>query len=60
VSEHANKPRALGIPGILKGLATTARTMTRPTHTAEYPDAPPHLPPRSRGVIALLEENCTV
>ena len=46
-------------PGILKGLATTARTLARPTHTAEYPDVQPHLPPRSRGVIALLEENCT-
>jgi NADH-quinone oxidoreductase subunit I len=47
------------IPGLLKGLATTARTLTRPTHTAEYPDAQPHLPPRTHGVIALLEENCT-
>ena len=44
---------------MLKGLATTARTLARPTHTAEYPDAQPDLPPRSRGVIALLEENCT-
>jgi NADH-quinone oxidoreductase subunit I len=48
-----------GLPGILKGLFTTARTATRPTHTAEYPDVAPDLPPRSRGVIALLEENCT-
>jgi NADH-quinone oxidoreductase subunit I len=48
-----------GLPGILKGLATTARTALRPSHTAEYPDVPPTLPPRSRGVIALLEENCT-
>jgi NADH-quinone oxidoreductase subunit I len=47
------------VPGILKGLATTARTMARPAHTAEYPDAAPSLPPRSRGVIALLEEKCT-
>ncbi|HEX5522413.1 MAG TPA: NADH-quinone oxidoreductase subunit I [Pedococcus sp.] len=47
------------IPGLLKGLATTAKTLGRPTHTAEYPDAPPHLPPRSRGVIALTDENCT-
>jgi len=49
-----------GLPGILKGLVTTARTALRPTHTAEYPDVAPDLPPRSRGVIALLEENCTV
>ena len=47
------------IPGLIKGLATTARTLGRPTHTAEYPDVQPHLPPRTRGVIALLEENCT-
>ncbi len=47
------------VPGLLKGLFTTARTALRPTHTAEYPDVAPDLPPRSRGVIALLEENCT-
>jgi len=41
------------------GLATTARALMRPSHTAEYPDVLPALPPRSRGVIALLEENCT-
>jgi len=59
MTQPAKKPSATGIPGILKGLATTAKTLAKPTHTAEYPDAPPHLPPRSRGVIALLEENCT-
>ncbi|MFZ1373599.1 MAG: 4Fe-4S ferredoxin, partial [Nostocoides sp.] len=47
------------IPGLVKGLATTARTLTRRTHVQEYPDHRPELPPRSRGVIALLEENCT-
>jgi len=51
--------KGTGLPGILKGLVTTARTALRPTHTAEYPDVAPDLPPRSRGVIALLEENCT-
>ena len=59
MTEPSKQPGGIGIPGILKGLAATARTMSKPTHTAEYPDAPPHLPPRSRGVIALLEENCT-
>ena len=44
------------VPGLLKGLATTARTMTRHTSTQEYPDVRPELPPRSRGVIALLAE----
>ena len=47
------------LPGLLKGMATTAKSVMRPTHTAEYPHAEPTLPPRSRGVIALLEENCT-
>jgi NADH-quinone oxidoreductase subunit I len=59
---HTQKgfPKALDfLPGLVKGLATTARTLTKPTHTAEYPDAQPQLPPRTRGVIALLEENCT-
>ncbi len=34
--------------------------MTRRSVTAHYPDSLPELPPRSRGVIALMEENCTV
>jgi NADH-quinone oxidoreductase subunit I len=46
--------------GLVKGLVTTAKVLVRPTHTAEYPDVRPELPPRSRGVIALVEENCTV
>lgn len=47
------------MPGLVKGLATTARTLTRHTHVQEYPDVRPSLPARSRGVIALLAENCT-
>ncbi|MFI7085644.1 NuoI/complex I 23 kDa subunit family protein [Streptomyces anulatus] len=46
--------------GLAKGLAVTLRTMTRKTVTAQYPDTQPELPPRSRGVIGLFEENCTV
>jgi NADH-quinone oxidoreductase subunit I len=46
--------------GMMKGLATTARTLFRPTHTAEYPDVKPDLPPRSHGVVAFVAENCTV
>ncbi|MBA0054047.1 4Fe-4S dicluster domain-containing protein [Streptomyces sp. AJS327] len=34
--------------------------MTRRAVTEHYPEAQPQLPPRSRGVIALFEENCTV
>jgi ferredoxin len=45
--------------GLISGLTTTARALMRPSHTAEYPDVKPDLPPRSRGVIALLAENCT-
>ncbi|PJE98203.1 NADH-quinone oxidoreductase subunit I [Streptomyces carminius] len=46
--------------GLAKGLAVTLRTMTRRSVTAHYPDVQPELPPRSRGVIGLFEENCTV
>ncbi|GAA4916862.1 NADH-quinone oxidoreductase subunit I [Stackebrandtia albiflava] len=52
----------MNIPGsgLAKGLAVTLKTMTRPVTTRQYPDEAPALPPRSRGVIALLEANCTV
>ena len=52
----------MNIPGagLLKGLAVTWRAMTRRSVTAHYPDSMPELPPRTRGVIALIEENCTV
>jgi NADH-quinone oxidoreductase subunit I len=46
--------------GLAKGLAVTLRTMGRRSVTQEYPHQRPDLPPRSRGVIGLLEENCTV
>src|SRR6476660_41688 len=36
------------------------RSMLNRSVTEEYPDVMPELPPRSRGVIALVEENCTV
>jgi NADH-quinone oxidoreductase subunit I len=39
------------------GLAIALRTMSDVGH---YPDAEPALPPRARGAIGLLEENCTV
>ena len=46
--------------GLINGLAVTLKTMTKRSITQQYPDVEPELPPRSRGVIALLEENCTV
>ena len=51
-----------GLPGsgLVRGLAVTLRTMLKRSVTEQYPDVKPELPPRSRGVIALFEENCTV
>jgi NADH-quinone oxidoreductase subunit I len=64
MTEHRhNEPRQ---PGLLdaakalgKGMATTAKVLARKPHTAQYPHVEPDLPDRSRGVIALLESNCT-
>src|SRR5688500_3024189 len=46
--------------GLLKGLGVTLKTMMTPSTTQQYPHVKPDLPPRSRGVIALKTENCTV
>ncbi len=46
--------------GLLKGLGVTLKTMLRPAVTQQYPHVKPKLPPRTRGVIALKQENCTV
>jgi NADH-quinone oxidoreductase subunit I len=46
--------------GLLKGLQITLRHLFSRSVTVQYPDERPNLPPRSRGVIALKEENCTV
>ena len=46
--------------GLLKGLGLTLKTALKPATTAQYPHVKPDLPPRTRGVIALMEENCTV
>jgi formate hydrogenlyase subunit 6/NADH:ubiquinone oxidoreductase subunit I len=46
--------------GLVKGLAVTMKHMLRRSVTQQYPDVQPDLPPRSRGVIALKEANCTV
>ncbi|MEU7940586.1 4Fe-4S binding protein [Microbispora bryophytorum] len=43
-----------------KGLAVTMRHMLQKSETQQYPEVHPDLPARSRGVIALVEENCTV
>src|SRR5919108_4464084 len=51
---------ALKGAGLLKGLGVTFKTMSRRAATRQYPHVKPDLPARTRGVIALIEENCTV
>jgi NADH-quinone oxidoreductase subunit I len=46
--------------GLLKGLAVTMKALLHRSVTQQYPEVKPDLPPRSRGVIALKQENCTV
>jgi NADH-quinone oxidoreductase subunit I len=46
--------------GLLKGLGITLRHLVSHAVTVQYPKELAPLPPRSRGVIALKEENCTV
>ncbi|MPZ87818.1 MAG: 4Fe-4S dicluster domain-containing protein [Nitriliruptorales bacterium] len=46
--------------GLLKGLGVTLKTFFQRATTQQYPHVKPDLPPRTRGVIALMEENCTV
>lgn len=54
------KRKTIGaIYGLGKGMSVTLRTMLKPAITQQYPHEKPDLPPRSRGIIALKEENCT-
>ena len=52
------------LPGLAKGLGVTFKTMintwTKGAVTVQYPHEREDLAPRTRGVIALKEENCTV
>ncbi|MGH2756595.1 MAG: 4Fe-4S binding protein [Actinomycetota bacterium] len=50
---------SLGI-GLLKGMAVTIRHLFSHNSVIQYPDEKQDLSPRTRGVIALKEENCTV
>ena len=51
------------IPGLVKGLGVTLKTMlrtlTKGSHTVQYPRVKEAPSPRSRGVITLHVENCT-
>ncbi|MEE8600959.1 NuoI/complex I 23 kDa subunit family protein [Euzebya tangerina] len=55
-------PKKKGPPqiGLLKGLGVTLKTFLSKPTTQQYPKTKPDLAPRTRGVIALMEENCTV
>jgi formate hydrogenlyase subunit 6/NADH:ubiquinone oxidoreductase subunit I len=53
------EPKSTGL-GLLKGLGVTLKHALRPSITQQYPQEKPDLPPRTRGVIALKEANCTV
>lgn len=46
--------------GLLKGLAVTIKHLGMRPATQMYPHERPVLAPRTRGVIALMDENCTV
>lgn len=46
--------------GFVKGLGVTLRTLFSHAVTVQYPHVKEQPPTRARGVIALLEENCTV
>ncbi len=46
--------------GLIKGLGVTMKHALRRSITQQYPEVKPDLPPRTRGVIALKEANCTV
>jgi NADH-quinone oxidoreductase subunit I len=54
------KRRSLPGMGLIKGLGVTLKHMLQRSITQQYPDEKPNLPPRTRGVIALKQANCTV
>jgi NADH-quinone oxidoreductase subunit I len=56
----ASKKGIGAVYGLVKGMSVTMKTMLRPAITTQYPHVKPDLPERTRGVIALKEENCTV
>src|SRR5918992_5731424 len=60
--ELADRPVGRGFPGLglLKGLLVTLRHLFSRSITQQYPHEKPDLPPRTRGVISLKAENCTV
>ena len=57
--QSKQKEQGIGL-GLLQGLSVTLRTMLKRSVTVQYPHVKPDLPARTRGVIALKQENCTV
>jgi len=61
VIETDGRPRkSLPGVGLVKGLMVTLKHLLSRSITQQYPEEKPDLPARSRGVIALKQENCTV
>jgi NADH-quinone oxidoreductase chain I len=59
--ERLNQARKPGFGlGLLKGMAVTLKHLFKHNTVIQYPDEKQDLSPRTRGVIALKEENCTV
>ena len=55
------KARRMGFGlGLIKGMAVTLKHLFKHNSVIQYPDERQDLSPRTRGVIALKEENCTV
>ena len=50
---------AFKLPGLIGGLGITFKTMLQGAVTVQYPHEKEQPPARSRGVIALHEDNCT-
>ena len=60
VEDRQRRKFRLPALGILEAMRVTLRTMLSKAVTVQYPEERMELPERTRGVIALLEENCTV
>ena len=58
--DAADREPALPGLGLAKGLGVTLRHLFKRSVTQQYPHERPDLPARTRGVIALVQENCTV
>ncbi|MGI8407252.1 MAG: NuoI/complex I 23 kDa subunit family protein, partial [Actinomycetota bacterium] len=56
--EKARRP-GFGL-GLLKGMGVTLKHLFKHNTVIQYPDEKQDLGPRTRGVIALKQENCTV